>query len=238
MTLADVGRWIIEIFSKAKPQLAAPDYYLDAHQMATVARLRPFYESAVQMVVGIPWEVLAAIHYRESEFACKMSGGEAICGPYAFDVGNASNSERENLEGYVERCVKAVCAQYNLPYQTLNNDFRLASVVAANEFKTKMRGDAVRDGRLTDEVVADAFWGYNGRSKYHTADGNPNPNLSTYLFSPYVSNDPKRGVVLRLRGTIPDGKGGRTHIDTTDERPGAMIIYRELIARRAEIEAS
>lgn len=33
-----------------------------------------------------------------------------------------------------------------------------------------------------------------------------------------------------LRGTVPDGKGGRKRIEIVDKRPGAFTVYKQLKA--------
>jgi hypothetical protein len=209
----------------------APDFYLHSRQLQAVRDLRSAYETAVRIVGGLPWQAIAAVHFREAEFAQRST---IPGGPFQLDPGGTGQELQERIEAYVA----AVCKQYDV-YPApggIETDFALAAVVAAHELRSKVRAEIAAGCLVDGEVLADALWGYNGRSKYHTASGQPDGE-SSWRYSPYVSNDPKRGVVLRIRGTVPDAtvQGGRRMIDRPDPRPGAMIVYRELLARASEL---
>ena len=113
--------------------------------------------------------------------------------------------------------------------------FALWAMLAAEELAGKTRAPVIVGGVVEEDALADALWGYNGRSRHHTP-GLPDPKDMTvnrsWRYSPYVSNDPKRGVTLKIVGTIPDDTqpGGRRRIERVDPRPGALIVYRELAA--------
>ena len=168
-----------------------------------------------------------------------MQGGEAICGPFAYDPGGAGPI----LESRIDKYMRLVCERYAVDYGigTLNGNFLLAAVLAAFELKSKMRASIIMPtGSVDENALADACWGYNGRSNYHTPTGEWNEVEKSWKYSPYVSNDPAHGIQLRIKGTIPDPNepDGRKHIDIMDERPGAIIVYREIVMRELDIEVA
>jgi len=231
--------WIIALVKRflpmirqttAEPQPAA-EQYLAKQQISRIRDLRRAYILGCTVVGGgIPWQALAAIHYRENEFGMvsRRPGG-----PFQLDPGG---SEGELTVRIVQR-VKDVCQRYGQQYGSIEDNFTVASIVAADELKNKARGVIAKAVLVDEDILADAFWGYNGRASNHTEDGTKDPQRASWCYSPYVANDPKRGVILRLRGTVPDDTvpGGRRRIDVEDQRPGALIIYRELVSRAAEL---
>jgi hypothetical protein len=195
--------------------------YLTDAQIAKIRELRPDYEFAVNKVKGFPWQVMAALHYREAEFAktSKIPGGA-----FQLDPGGTGTDLRAAIDNYANK----VCDNYGVPHGNIETDFNISCLVAAFEFKTKIRFPG-------EDGIADAFWGYNGRAKFHTPSGDPaDPAGNSWHYSSYVSNDPKNGIVLNIRGTMPtpDGKG-RVQINKPDPRPGALIIFREVCERIA-----
>jgi len=231
--------WIIALVRRFLPMLKqttaepqpAPEQYLTKQQMLWVKDLRPAYILGCTVVGGgVPWESLAAIHYRENEFGMvsRRPGG-----PFQLDPGGSDGE----LKDRITRHVHDVCQRYGQQYGSIEDNFTVACIVAADELKNKARGVIAKAGVVDGDILADAFWGYNGRASNHTESGTKDPAKAHWCYSPYVANDPKRGVILRLRGTVPDDTvpGGRRRIDIEDQRPGALIIYRELVSRAAEL---
>ena len=64
----------------------------------------------------------------------------------------------------------------------------------------------------------DAFYGYNGRA------WGPLPTNSPYV----MNNFDAQHMNMVIRGSIPDGHGGRKWIDNIDLRPGAFTVYKQL----------
>lgn len=205
-------------------------FYLDARQIRVVRGLRGAYEAAVKLVGGLPWQALAAIHYRENEFALRST---TPGGPFQLDPGGEGPDLRRRIEAYEDLVRKA----YGIDGGSIETDLAFAALVAAHELRGKIRTELTRDEIADGDVLADALWGYNGRAPFHTSTGTADDKDWSWRWSPYVANDPKRGVVLRLRGTIPDASvpGGRRAIDRPDGRPGAFVVYRELIDRGGEL---
>jgi hypothetical protein len=95
--------------------------------------------------------------------------------------------------------------------------FYSAGVLAACFLRLKTK--EVIHPQVSDEVIKDAIWGYNGKS-YGSAE-----------HSPYVMNGfDEAHFPLRLVGTLPDGKGGRKKVSYDDQRPGAFTVYKQLKA--------
>lgn len=211
------------------------NWYLTNQDIVNVRRLYPAYKRAVDTVKsGQPPLALATIHWQENALETVMKGGEAVCGPFAYDPGGMADlAERVGLGALTVR------KKYGIKNGDvdLNTDFDLAALVAADEFKGKIRGTLVTNGEVNMDVLADAAWGYNGRSASHTATGEPHDinNLPSWKYSPYVSNNPHAGTMLRVKGTIPDGQGGRKHVDFISEEPGFLAVYQELRLRLPEL---
>ena len=217
-----------------EPPKAAPQYYLSKSQMSKIKQFLPDYTWAVQTVgSGIPAFVLAAIHFREAEFATtsKIPGG-----PFQLDPGGSGQELTKRIWDYTVK----VCKMYKTNMADIETSFNIACLVAAHEFKTKIRNPLTNpDGTINEDALADTLLGYNGRSKNYcekvqTGNGSDVPH---WKFSPYVSSDPHNGVALKLMGTLPDSTSptGRKRIETIDKRPGALIVFRELVARNQEL---
>lgn len=204
--------------------------YLSKKQLETVRGFLPQYTKAMSLVgLGDPL-ALAALHYRESEFQTRgaPNSGE---GPFGCDQGGAGEEAIRRMREYVAKVATKYGYQITIDPIDLDKDFTLALLVAANIFKSKIRG-TISITQLPEDVLADAFWGYNGRSSHHNAleqVGSGSPDR-TWKFSPYVVNDPQAGVTLKMIATQPDTTvpGGRRTINRVDGRPGALIVYREL----------
>lgn len=221
----------------ADPPSPSVQNYLGTREIAAVKKYRPVYEWAVKTVQSdIPWQIMAAIHYREASFLLK--GEEPWCGPFAIDPGGDTGTLSIRIAAHVSKTVNKYGLSPTVYDQPLDENFSTAALVGADELKGKIQRPLKGvTGGIDLVALADAIWGYNGRSRFHTPSGNPDPGQSSYEYSPYVSNDPHRGIKLRLKGTVPDPTvpGGRRRIDIEDQRPGALAVFRELVARSAEL---
>lgn len=207
--------------------------YLTQTQVRRVKELLPVYSLACTRVsikmtpgrAGFPVLVLAGIHYRESEFALAQKMG----GPFQFDPGG----EGEELKARIKKYTQTICKLYEVTFRDIDNDIETAALVAAHELFSKVRKGYLYSGEpriLNEDTLWDAVWGYNGRAKKHnelwqTGMGSEEPD---WKWSPYVSNDPQNGVILKLCGTLPGVNGERINIERPDPRPGARAIYNEL----------
>jgi len=162
----------------------------------------------IQGYTQVPWQVLAAIWYRES---FSVTPPKTPGGPWQFDPVPPLSKLTYYLNKYT-----TLSPDQKKQYTVKGiNDFEAGGVFAACHLQSKVGGRLSLDA--PDELVKDALWGYNGRA-YGSADK-----------SPYVMNGfDEAHYPMRLRGTIPDGRGGRKRVDIEDRRPGAFTIYKQL----------
>lgn len=163
---------------------------------------------AIQTVTDVPWEAMAGIWFRES---FSVAPPATVGGPWQFDP--PPNDWK--VQGLLDRFTKLSVTDRHTIAQKGINDFYAGGVIAACFLRTKT-GPVIHPG-VADEVIKDAMWGYNAKV-YGSAD-----------HSPYVMNgyDAKH-FPMKLTGSIPDGHGGRKHIEILDKRPGAFTVYRQL----------
>lgn len=159
---------------------------------------------AIYELVRVPPEFLFAIWLRESlSFASPGPGGA-----FQFDPPRPITY------------VAAVIRHWGLHLapRALEDCWFTAALVAADflqqKANSKIGGYATSWG-----ILSDAAWGYNGRA-YGSAER-----------SPYVSNDPRNGVQLRIVGSIINAQGLRESVNFVDQRPGVMPIYKALVLR-------
>lgn len=162
----------------------------------------------IQAITGVPWQAMAGIWYRES---FSVTPPKTPGGPWQFDP----VPPRSALNTLLERFATLSYAERMAILDKGVNDFFAGGVLAACFLKTKTRYPI--SPNCDPAFIKDALYGYNGR-KYGSADR-----------SPYVMNGyDEAHFEMNLRGTIPDGKGGRKWVDIIDRRPGAFTVYRQL----------
>jgi lysozyme family protein len=170
-----------------------------------------------QSVTQVPWQMLAAVWYREH--ALTMGNN-----PFQFDPLPSHGTILGLLHSYTD---------YE-PLKYSVDDFDFAAILAACWLRSKCRYPLVvvqnfqypseKENEFDtvqvitvnkeDEAVADAFYGYNGRAY------GDNP-----FNSPYVANElDELHHNMSFRGTV-DGKW----VDIVDQRPGAFVVYKQLI---------
>lgn len=180
--------------------------YLSDAEMKAVNRFKPHYLTA-ERKTGVPWRLLAAMHYRENS----LSVSAAQHGPFQL-VDLRGNPAR------VAAYARAAGYPTN-PVPNYETNFEFGCVCAALFVQDKMSKEA-RKPKLTPQsgrdALAEAAFRYNGMSQ---AYANPATGRPDYRFSPYVSNDPKKGVVL----TIREGS-----VVVKDARPGVLAVIRDL----------
>ncbi len=173
--------------------------------------------------------VCAPAHYRESELADHGDPGPEPEGPFGCDQGGD-----DELRAYYWD----VCDRYEVP-RPVNLDFDLetAALVFLHELKSKLRGVSPKEAHLNEDCLADAYFGYNGRSPHATEfdQTGKGSTIISWHWSPYVASDPAAGLHLKFIGYEPDGNGDRKRIERPETRPGAIVVWREIMARRAEL---
>jgi hypothetical protein len=173
-------------------------------------------------IVKVPWQMLAAVWFREHGLTMGNN-------PFQFDPPPTHNEIIGLLQSYTD---------YK-PTRYSIDDFPFAAILCACKLRSKCRfplvvvqsfqpplpddyklGDVIYPSRqvitqnTSDEAVADAFYGYNGRAY----GSNP-------FNSPYVANElDELHHNMHFRGE-DNGKW----IDITDTRPGAFVVYKQLV---------
>jgi hypothetical protein len=221
---------------------AVPAFYLSDHEIETIKANREDYAFATKAVGPWPWIVLPPIHKREVDLARR--GQEPGAGPFAVDPPGSGQQVKE-----IRAYVLGVYAKYGYRGDPdLDRDFRGACLVAAHILRERMGGASfVVNGAIDDDALKEAYWAYNGRGRFCTPwaldpiHGKPDDKEKFVnrkaIFSGYVMNDPARGFRLWCHGTLPPLNPGEPDREKTwrDDRPGTFVLYRELVARSAEI---
>ncbi len=166
---------------------------------------------AIYAITSVPPEFLYAIWFRESlQFLSPGPGG-----PFQFDPPRPVSYVAAVLSHW----------QLHLAARSLEDCWFTSALVAA-DFLQQKANDRIGGYATSWEVLADAAWGYNGRAYEH------------WSRSPYVSNDPEKGVNLRIVGTVISASGANVPVDQVDTRPGVMPIYRELLIHTGKVIAA
>lgn len=171
---------------------------------------KSFYVKAMNET-GVPWEMLAAIHYRETNFShTNPSNGQGIFqfvngdgGPYPAGAVNDENFYKQ---------LKFMASKIQSDYVYRGSLNRERRPLVANEQNTTL--------------IKDVLFSYNGRSSLYAnqaASYGFNSSTQPYEGSPYVMNrfDCQRsrmGIITKDYGSI----------DGTDTRYGAYTIFSRL----------
>ena len=181
----------------------------------------PDYRFAARKA-GVPWRLLATVHKVERAMSDKPVTG----GWCQLDMGAASPEAGKAMR---DKYVAKVMREYGIKeYRPLRSDARTGAIVGAYILARKVPR-RLKDGPWTDEKIAEALFGYNGRSKFYnerwqTGSG---PKARSWRWSPYVSNF-EGGRQLYVKGRQYH-KGKRVQIPRKKYRsPGALLVYREL----------
>jgi hypothetical protein len=167
--------------------------------MKAINKLKPAYQEA-EKATGVPWQAIAAIHYRESSNSESqdLQAGNAIGGPY----GQYSDSY----------------GKYGYP-----KSMGESAIFAAKELMGKTSKGKINVPSPDPDILKDAFFGYNGRASVYAAQAAQlgfDADKQPYEGSPYVMNnfDAKH----KNMGIITQDFGG---LDGTDTRLGAYTLY-------------
>lgn len=185
-------------------------------QVDKILKLKPHFLKA-QEAAGVPWQAVAAIWMRESG---SVAPPKTPGGPFQFDPAPPAAA----LKSLLRQFTKLSAAEIEQIAKKGVNDFAGSAILAACFLRTKTK--PILSVNAPDEVILDALWGYNGKvqkSAWH---------------SPYCVNgydDAHMNMVIR--GTLPDGKGGRKPVldrntgkPPLDKRPGTFTMYKQLKA--------
>jgi hypothetical protein len=181
---------------------------------------------AVEQVTGVPWQLLVSVLYRENNLS--TDSPKTLGGPWQFDPTPAPKVIAPLLNKYVNlmgRSSTEILQAMDtlvppLVYKGLwVNEFLPGAIMAACWLRHKSKFYLPSD--RSDAAIQDALYGYNGRAY------GPSPLRSPYVMSKFNA----QYTNMRIRGTLPDGKGGRIKIDKIDARPGAFTVYTYIKAK-------
>lgn len=199
--------------ASATPATDCSDVYtpLSSFVVDGVNRNKSFYIQ-VMNETGVPWEMLAAIHYRETNFShTNPSNGQGI---FQFVNGNGGPYPAGGVsDGEFVR-------QLRFMANSVQNDY-------------VNRGSAPRERRklVPNEpniaIVKDTLFSYNGRASLYANQAQHfgySASTQPYEGSPYVMNRfdcprARMGIITRDYGT---------GIDSVDTRYGAFTVYARL----------
>lgn len=173
-----------------------------------VKNIRPYTER-IEKITGVPKEAMEAINYREN--SSRLTNPSTPGGPWQFDP----IPSPDKVDYLLQRFTSLTKKERNEIIVKGVNDFFAGGVIAACFLRTKT-GPVIHP-QVEDDVIMDALYGYNGRA-YGDATNSP------YVYNGYD----KEHYRLRVRGSVPDGKGGRRIVNNPDTRPGAFVVYKQL----------
>lgn len=212
---------------KRPPRPVPPDY-LSHSDLRIINFLADDYRWAAKLV-GIPWRMLPMTHKTERGLKTSPATG----GWPQLDMGGKNPGEKAaQRKAFVVKLMK----KYGVTeYGPLRTDFRTGCMVCAHILKLKVPR-RLRGKPWTEEKVAEASFGYNGRASYYnrfwqTGSGS---KVRSWRWSPYVSNW-LAGRKLFVKGRQYH-KGKRVQISKRMyKNPGTLLLYRELRRREKEL---
>ncbi len=178
---------------------------LTTAQLAAIQQNQPIYQQAATQV-GIPWQMLAVIHLRES---------------------GLRKENPANGQGIYQDSTKS-----NGPYPTgpvTDAEFLRQTIWAANFLKNKSPDPSLLASG-DPATIKDTFYGYNGRASVYATQAQSLGYTNAYEGSPYVMN---RADAKRDPATNPTGWGqiktdGGPLVYPANSGYGAYVIYASL----------
>lgn len=171
---------------------------LSSTELSKIQQNEPVYQQAAQKT-NVPWQLLAAVHYRETD----LSTTEANL----FQIGGYSGpsdflSQAIAAGKYLQHIVADNLASHRAPLQQSGTD---------------------------PEEIKDTLYSYNGRASVYADQATKlgfNKNTQPYEGSPYVMNDYDS---IHTNMGIITGQSGPDTIDGVDTRLGAFTVYAYLV---------
>lgn len=164
-----------------------------------------------EKITGVPWEMIAAVHFRETNNCVNYA---SINTPGGFYQNDPVPGKGEMLYAF-RRFTIWNEESIGFAMRVGLEDFAVASVYCG--CMLRMKTEELLDRFSSSAVIKDSLWGYNGRA-FGSADN------ASYVMNGF---DAKHRD-MKILGSIPDGHGGRTHINAVDKRPGAFTVFWQL----------
>jgi len=182
-----------------------PTLSLTSQQLSFLLGFKPILIQAGEST-KVPWQCLAGIWYRESfSVAPTRNGG----GPMQFDPPPTASE----IEGLLKKYTLYNPGEIEKMKVRGTQDFKTALVYAGCFLREKQHGFPI----TTDDEVKIAMWRYNGVVGKEPED------------SPYVYNGfDEAHTGMHFSGSLPSGNS-RAKVDFVDKRPGAFVVYKQLV---------
>jgi hypothetical protein len=175
-------------------------------ELDRICKYKSVFQKA-EKYTGVPWQAIAAIWWRESG---SVTPPKTPGGPLQFDPAPRPSALKALLDKFTTLSEDEKMTLISAGV----NDFQAAAVFCACWLRMKVTGKIAPDA--PDDLIKDAFYGYNGRA-YGSVEK-----------SPYVMNGFDNDGLM-IKGSVPDGKGGRKQITPhRDKRPGTFVVYKQL----------
>ena len=173
---------------------------IDPSYLPLLNQNESFYE-ATEQTTGVPWEILAAIHYRENKFNRSNPNGH---GPY--EIGDYNYAWSYPTDAQFQQATDD-CAQFLIGKMTQN--------------RIKLRTMYETENKLRKDEVKKLFYVYNGASYYNQAisKGFTPYEANIGEGSPYVMNRADLPRDPTVYPTISDGTWGQRLVN------GGPIVY-------------
>lgn len=176
--------------------------YITPAMKAAIERSKSAYIAA-EKITGVPWRLLAGMHYRENSFSMASPGAGGVF-QFVPDLTVAKRAEYAAKAGLPTN-----------PPPDHRSDFKFCAICAGFFLQYKMTVEG-RKPKLTPnsplDAQCEAAFRYNGMV-YKNPAGRPD-----WHYSPYVNNDPQRDVKL------PNYEMNWQ----PDQRPGVRVLVLEL----------
>jgi hypothetical protein len=187
---------------------------LSASMRSAITKLKPEYVAASEKT-GVPWQLLAAVHYRENNNNPNgdMQAGNKIGGPYP----RASTAY----------------ARYGYP-KTMAESAEIAARMLIDISQGGVVKKPINTPNPDPEAIKDTLFSYNGRASVYekqAADLGFDPAKQPYEGSPYVMNN--FDAIHQQMKIITRDFGGLDGIDT---RLGAFTVYSRLGGSSGSVE--
>jgi hypothetical protein len=179
------------------------DSSLPADILAAATKNKTIYEAAAKQV-DLPWQVLAGIHYRESNF------------------NTTHDLQAGNLLGAGGPQASTSYAKYGIP-KTIEESVLIAGKELQDKAQAGIFHKKITMASIDTELIKDALFGYNGRAQVYAQQAAQlgfDPVKQPYEGSPYVMS--RYDALHTNMKIITQDFGG---LDGIDKRFGAFTIY-------------
>lgn len=200
-----------------------------------IRTLEPVYRE-VESETSVPWQIVAALHYREYNNLYEENPGsnnQGIMQLYSLTQGGNATHDfpaGRNISLNDPNDVAGNPTTKQSAKDQLKEAIIFLKGKKSSNYERNQR-DLTLESAQDDSLVKDYFYSYNGRSySRFAAEYGYDPATEGYEGSPYVMNmaDPERmNMAIKTRDHGP--------IDGLDSRPGAFVVFKTLTSSTGEL---